>query len=306
MRILLATAVAIAPLMIASGALAEVVISTARTTPITTANATGSGPDDIRIASGGSIAVLSGAAVTVDSNHDFALEGSGAITMSPAADGATGVLVNAGVTSDVTIGGTITIGDTIDQYPDTDGDGNVDGPWATGTGRYGVRYAAGAPVTGDLIVAAGGTILVDGNNSYGISIESGLNGRFQSRGAIRVVGDNSTAIRTQGPITGDVAIHGTVIARGENTTAIDIEGDVGGRLTLQGDISASGYRYTSPTSQAFIDALDPDDKLQGGPAVIIAGNVAGGVVIDRPPVDNDTANPDEDGDGIDDLVEGTG
>lgn len=306
MRILLATAVAIAPLMIASGALAEVVISSARTTPITTSNATGSGPDDIRIASGGSIAVLSGTAVTVDSNHDFALEGSGAITMSPAADGATGVLVNAGVTSDVTIGGTITIGDTIDQYPDTDGDGNVDGPWATGTGRYGVRYAAGAPVTGDLIVGAGGTILVDGNNSYGISIESGLNGRFQSQGAIRVVGDNSTAIRTQGPITGNVAIHGTVIARGENTTAIDIEGDVGGRLTLQGDISASGYRYTSPTSQAFIDALDPDDKLQGGPAVIIAGNVAGGVVIDRPPVDDDTANPDEDGDGIADLVEGTG
>ena len=30
--------------------------------------------------------------------------------------------------------------------PDSDNDGDIDGPWATGTGRYGVRYAAGAPV----------------------------------------------------------------------------------------------------------------------------------------------------------------
>jgi hypothetical protein len=306
MRILLATAVAIAPLMIASGALAEVVISTARTTPITTANATGSGPDDIRIANGGSIALLNGVAVTINSDHDFTLEGTGAITMSPAADGATAVLVNAGVTSNVTIGGRITIGDTIDEYPDTDGDGNVDGPWATGTGRYGVRYAAGAPVTGDLVVSTAGSISVDGNNSYGISIESGLNGRFLTQGSIVAVGDNSTAIRTQGPITGNVDIHGTVAARGENATAIDIAGDVGGRLSLQGDINASGYRYTARGTPAFVAALDPDDKLQGGPAVIIAANVAGGVVVDRPPVDTDPANNDEDGDGIPDAAEGTG
>jgi hypothetical protein len=306
MRILLATAVAIAPLMIASGALAEVVISTARTTPITTANATGSGPDDIRISAGGSIAVLSGAAVTVNSDDDFTLEGTGTITLSPAADGATGVLVNAGVTSDVTIGGSITVEDTIDDYPDTDNDGNVDGPWATGTDRYGVRYAAGAPVTGDLIVGNTGAISVDGNNSYGISIESGLNGRFQTRGAIRVFGDGSTAIRASGPITGDVSILGSAAARGENASAVDIAGDVGGRLTLQGDINASGYRYTTRGTAGFVDALDPDDTLQGGAAVIVAANVAGGVIVDRPPTDSDATNPDEDGDGIPDSEESTG
>ena len=40
MRNLLAAAVAIAPLMAATGTQAEVVINTSRTTPITTANAT--------------------------------------------------------------------------------------------------------------------------------------------------------------------------------------------------------------------------------------------------------------------------
>ncbi|HRJ62918.1 autotransporter outer membrane beta-barrel domain-containing protein [Brevundimonas sp. UBA2416] len=306
MRILLATAVAIAPLMAATGAMAEVVISTVRTTPVTTSNASGTGTaDDIRIAEGGGITLASGTAVTVDSNHDFSTGGASSITMALAADGATAVLVNAGVTSDISIGSTISITDTIETYPDTDNDGDIDGPWATGSDRYGIRYAAGAPVTGNLLVGALGSIGVEGNNSYAISIESGLIGNIQSQGAIRVFGDNSVAIRTQG-VTGDITLLGSVTARGMNTSAVSIGGDVGGRLTLQGEINATGYRYTSLGSEAFEAKLDADDKLQGGPAVIIAGSVAGGVVVDRPPTDTDAANTDEDGDGIADGTEGTG
>jgi hypothetical protein len=307
MRILLATAVAIAPLMAASGAMAEVVITTVRTTPITTANATGAGgADDIRIAGSAGITIASGTAVTVDSNHDFTMEGSSSITMSPAADGATAVLVNAGVTSDVAINGSITIVDTIETYPDTDNDGDIDGPWATGTGRYGVRYAAGAPVTGNLTIGSLGAIGVDGNNSYAISLESGLNGNLTSQGALRIFGDNSYGVRTQGAVTGNVTLLGSVTARGANTTAVAIGGDVGGRLTLQGEINATGYRYTSRGSDAFEAKLDAEDKLQGGPAVIIAGNVAGGVVVDRAPTDTSPTNTDEDSDGIADSTEGTG
>ncbi|KQY93098.1 MULTISPECIES: autotransporter outer membrane beta-barrel domain-containing protein [unclassified Brevundimonas] len=306
MRILLATAVAIAPLMAASGAMAEVVISTVRTTPIATSNATGTGPDDIRIASGGAVNVASGAAVTIDVSENFTLDSGGGINMTPAADGATGLLVNPGVTSNVTINGSIALIDTIDTYPDTDSDGDIDGPWATGSGRYGVRYAAGAPVTGDLVVGSTGVISVDGNNSYGISIESGLSGKLQTQGTIRVFGDNSVAIRTQGPINGPVTLLGTISARGANTSAISIGGDVGGRVSLQGEISASGYRYTTLGNDTFEGKLDADDKLQGGAAVIIAGNVAGGVIVDRAPVDADTANADEDGDGIPDVNETQG
>lgn len=307
MRILLATAVAIAPLMAATGAMAEVVLTTVRTTPITTSNATGTGTaDHIRITNGGAVSLVSGTGVTVDSSHDFSMDGTGSITMSPAADGATAVLVNAGVTSDVTIGGTISIVDSIETYADTDNDGDLDGPWATGSGRYGIRYAAGAPVTGDLLVSSLGSIGVDGNNSYGISVESGLIGNLQSQGNIRVFGDNSVAIRTLGAVTGNVSLLGTVTARGANTSAVSIGGDVGGRLTLQGEINATGYRYTSLGNAAFEEKLDAEDKLQGGPAVIIAGNVAGGVVVDRAPVDASTTNTDEDADGIADSTEGTG
>ena len=306
MRILLATAVAIAPLMAATGAMAEVVITTGRTTPITTSNATGSGPDDIRLSGTGAITLTTGAAVTVDSDHDFTMEGTSSITMSPAADGATAVLVNAGVTSNVTIGSTIAIIDTIETYTDSDGDGDIDGPWATGSNRYGIRYAAGAPVTGNLIVSSLGSIGVDGNNSYAISIESGLIGSLQSQGNVRVFGENSVAIRTQGPVTGDIMLLGTVTARGLNASAISVSGDVGGRLTLQGDISATGYRYTNVGNAAFEEKLDAEDKLQGGAAVIIAGNVAGGVVVDRPPTDTSTTNTDEDADGIADSTESTG
>ena len=305
MRILLATAVAIAPLMAASGAMAEVVISTARTTPIATSNATGSGPDDIRIASGGAINVASGVAVTVDTGRNLTIDTGGTITMSPAADGATGVLVNPGVTSNLLINGAISVNDTIGDYPDTDSDGDIDGPWATGTGRYGIRYAAGAPVTGDLIIGSTGLISVDGNNSYGVSIESGLVGKLQTQGTVRTFGDNSIAVRTLGTITGPVSLLGTITARGANASAVSIGGDVNGRLTVQGDISATGYRYTARGSDAFESKLDAEDKLQGGPAVIIAGNVAGGVVIDRPPVDTSPTNLDEDADGIPDSTEST-
>ena len=128
MRILLATAVAIAPLMAATGAMAEVVITTVRTTPITTSNAGGTGiADDIRISGSGGITVVTGTAVIVNSNHDFTMEGTSSITMSPAANGATAVLVNAGVTSDVTIGATILVADTIENYTDSDNDGDIDG-----------------------------------------------------------------------------------------------------------------------------------------------------------------------------------
>jgi hypothetical protein len=306
MRILLATAVAIAPLMAASGAMAEVVISTARTTPIATSNPTGSGPDDIRIVNTGAINVNSGAAITIDASENLAMEANSAVNMAQAADGSTGVLVNPGVTSTLTIGGSINVADTIGNYPDTDNDGDFDGPWATGNGRYGVRYAPGAPVTGDLIVTSTGLISVDGNNSYGISIESGLTGKLQTQGTVRVFGDNSIAIRTLGTINGPVMILGSVTARGANASAVSIGGDLNGRLSLQGEMSASGYRYTSRGNDDFEGKLDAEDKLQGGPTVVVAGNVTGGVVVDRPPTDADTANADEDGDGITDATETVG
>lgn len=316
MRILLATAVAIAPLMAASGAMAEVVISNARTTPITTSNATGSGPDSIRITNGGSIAVTSGSAITVDSSHNVNIEAGGAVTMASSANGSTGILVNGGNSSDITIAGSVTVVDDItsDTDQDTDNDGDVDGPWATGANRYGVRVVGAAPLDGDITVARGGAILVAGNDSAGISIEAPLVGDLDVFGAVNVRGDNSYGIRTTGDVTGDVNLTGTVDARGGGVVGIAVDGDVSGRVMVQSTVNVSGFRYTGtlPTrpegyvettendeSVLFLDELDPDDLLQGGPAVRIAGNVGAGVLFDAAPsYQSGGLEGDDDGDGV--------
>ena len=316
MRIMLATAVAIAPLLAASGAMAEVVISTARTTPITTANATGSGPDSIRMASGGSIAVNSGVAVTVNSSHGFDMDAGSSITMAKAANGATGLLVNGGNTANITIGGAISVNDDITSETDidADNDGDGDGPFANGSGRYGVRLAGAAPLTGNVVVEGPAAISVDGNASYGIALEAPLTGNFDMLGRVTVTGDDSYGVRVLGDVSGDVRMAGTVTAQGANSTAVSVEGDVGGALVIHSSIAATGYRYTTPPGARpegfeetsdneqnllFLDELDADDLLQGGPGLSIQGDIAGGVVLDRGPAySNLGIEGDDDGDGV--------
>jgi uncharacterized protein with beta-barrel porin domain len=84
---------------------------------------------------------------------------------------------------------------------------------------------------------------------------------------------------------------------------VQINGNVSGVLTLQGTIASTGYRYT--TAPADVTKLDADDLLQGGPAVSITGNVAGGVIVAIPPTTS-TTNTDVDADGILDANEGSG
>ena len=315
MRILLATAVAIAPLMAASGAMAEVVISTARTTPITTANATGSGPDNIRLASAGAINLTSGVAVTVNSSHDFDMDSGSSIGMVNTASGSTGVLINGGNTADITIGGSIGLTDDITSTTDrdTDNDGDDDGDFANGTDRYGVRLTGAAPLVGNILVESTGEIGVDGNNSYGISLEAPLTGDFHMLGAVELTGNDGYGIRVQGDVSGDVVLAGTVGVRGENTVGVSLEGDIAGALVLHSRISSTGYRYGSPPETRpvgyveppaddenilLLDELDADDLLQGGPALSIQGNVAGGVILALGPVYVGGIEGDTDSDGV--------
>ncbi|MNQ69785.1 hypothetical protein D3C85_844020 [compost metagenome] len=316
MRILLATAVAIAPLMAAAGVQAqttppaETVISTARTTPISTATATGTAPNNIRFASGGSIAVTSGAAVTIDSNNGVDMDSGSSIGMAKAADGATGILAQGGTTGPITIGGSISITDDIEEYKDTDKDGDADGPFASGTGRYGLRVMGAGAKTGNILVDSGGAILVEGNNSYGISVEAPLVGNLTNFGSINVVGDNARGISLTGPVTGDVSVLGSVSVRGENAVGVAVGGDVDGRVAIHGTVVSTGYRYTTrpnnkptsgtvPAEVLFLENLDADDLLQGGPAVSISADVAKGVLFDAgPSYGANGIDGDDDGDGV--------
>lgn len=323
MRILLASAVAIAPLMVASGVQAEQVISNERTTPVRTSTANNGAPDAVRLASGGSVVVTSGSAVTLDSSHDVKLDSGSKIDMLKAADGATGIEVQGGNTGDVTIGGAINITDSIEEYKDVDEDGDADGPFADGTNRHGVRVTGTAPMVGDIRIESSGSIKVEGNQSSGLTVDAPLTGDIFSQGQISVVGTDAYGIHTTGDVTGNVTVLGSVATVGENAVGVAVDGDVDGAVKIQGAVTSTGYRYTTappskPTTgdpikgQPYLENLDEDDLLQGGPAVRIAGDVTKGVVFDAPPpplpedaTEEEKKDPDRDKDGIPDAQETT-
>lgn len=297
MRKLLATAVAMAPLAIASGAMAQTQVTNERTTPIATATADNGQPDDVVIATNGNIVLREGTAVTLNSDNDVTISSGGRITMSDAADGATGILALGGNEGSITIGGAINITDDY-EATDDDEDGDIDGPFAEGTGRYGVRIMGDEALVGNIELQRSGAIRVEGNESYGISIESDLIGDLRTFGAINILGDNSYGLRATGNVDGEVFLGGGITAQGENTVGASFEGDIDGPLTIQAAISATGFRYSTRPPASVIENLDPDDLLVGGPALRIAGNVQGGVLLGTTPVppEDDEEDEDEDGD----------
>lgn len=284
------------PLALATPALAETSIATKITTPVRTGTAANGAPDSIKITSAGTIAPASGTAVTIDTNHGVINEGAIEVRN---ANGGIGILANPGVSANIASSGKITIDEDY-TATDSDKDGDLDGPFAQGSNRFGIRLAPGGTVTGNL--SNSGAITIEGNSSAGIAADSRLAGSHSHSGSIGVLGNDSVGIRT-GDVTGNVSITGAIEARGANSVGVSVGGDVGGRVTIQSAVAASGYRAT--TRPADVSKLDADDLLQGGPAVRIAGNVAGGVLLDAPPADTKTDDKDEDKDGIEDSKEGT-
>lgn len=296
-RLLAATCLTPAALLISTGALrAETVIDTELTTPVRTSTIDGGAADDILIDGDGSITLTSGVAVTMDSNN--AVQNDGTIEITGTGAG-TGILANANLSGNIANTGTITVDEEFTPE-DEDEDGDIDGPFAQGSNRFGIRVAPGGTHTGNLLNS--GTIKIEGNQSAGISVESTLDGSLTNRGGIAVVGNNSYGIRA-GDVTGDVRLTGLITAKGENSVGVALDGDIGGALSLQGGIVATGYRSTTAPSDT--SDLDEDDLLQGGPALRVSGNVAGGIIFAAPPKDLDEDEDDEDNDGIDDDEEGT-
>jgi len=156
MRCLLA-ATALTPVVFGLSAIpaaAETVISTAVTTPVLT----GTANDDLRISSTGSVKPTSGAAVTINSNDSVKNEGAIAIA---GANNSTGILANTNLAGNITNTGTIVIDENYTPT-DTDNDGDLDGPFAQGTNRFGIHVLSGGTFTGNIVNSGG--ITVEGNN----------------------------------------------------------------------------------------------------------------------------------------------
>ncbi|HEX7871319.1 MAG TPA: autotransporter domain-containing protein [Sphingobium sp.] len=214
-------------------------------------------------------------------------------------DGASGIVAASGSSGTITndANGKIIIDETY-APTDTDNDGDLDGPFATGSNRAGIRTLGAYTGT----ITNSGAIMVEGNDSAGIALGGPLTGGLKTDGSISVLGDRSVGVRT-GDITGPVRIAGTVTAQGKDASAAVIGGNVTGAAVFQGSLASTGYRYTTPPTDP--GKLDADDLLQGGPTVSIAGNVSGGVVFAVPPKDNSPTDTDEDKDGIEDSKEGS-
>lgn len=309
----LVATVAAAPLLFFASAAMATDIDTAVTTPVRTSDTN----QDVKVTKDGSIKpTVTGPALLMDSNHDITNEGTISTTD---VDGSVGMQSSGGRTGDITNKGIVSI---VEDYTPTDtdpdgedgpltGDGDLDGPFAEGAGRYGILVTPGAgALTGNVINERGGSITVEGNGSAGISLESDLTGDLINRGTISVTGGNTTdgrsyGVRATGDVSGDVFLGGSVSAVGEGASAASIEGDVGDSVVIQGAYSARGYRYsTRPADEATRDILDADDLLIGGPAVQVSGNVANGILLDIRPTDEDEEEDDEDNDGIPDAEEG--
>ncbi len=279
-----------------SGAQAQTVIDTKRTDAVRTSTIRAGAPDAIRIAAAGSVTPTGGTAVTIDSVHAVVNEGTIQITN---ADGSTGILASAGSGGGITNAATgkIVIDETYTPT-DIDKDGDLDGPFAAGAWRTGIRTAgayAGAIVTS-------GAITVKGNDSAGIWLGGPLTGAFTHDGQTAVTGDRSTGVRIAG-VTGTVRLAGTIAAIGQGAVAARVDGDIAGALVVQGALGSTGYRYVTPPADP--SKLDADDLLQGGSALIVAGDVAGGIVFAVPPRTPSTTDPDQDKDGIPDATEGS-
>lgn len=283
-------------------AAADTTVSADSSTPLKTSSA-----GDITIAKDTELEVASGAAITVDSDNDVTIEDDdsddsddepGQVTAGEG-DGATGLLVEPGVTTTISNGGTVSVLEDFEPE-DEDANGIADGSLASASDRYGIHVAAGGTVTGT--IENTGTITVEGLNSGGIVVDSALDGSLVQDGTIRVVGDDSVGVRVA-DVTGDVVMEGTTTVTGAGARALDITGDVGGTVRLQGIVGQTTSFTYDDDSTVYVSRFD---LRLGAPAVSIAGNVDGGIVVAAPPADDDEDNDDEDGDGIDDSEEGTG
>lgn len=286
------------PLLYAATAHAETKISTTTTAPIATATASGGAADDVTIESAGSIALSDpGAAVTLNSNNSVANAGKIAFNN---VSGARGVAALGGFAGSIANTGSISLLEDYDAT-DTDGDGDIDGPFAQGSDRVGILVSGAAPFVGS--IANSGAIAVEGNDSAGIRVDGRLSGSLNSSGTVTVVGDRSVGIAASA-VDGDVTVSGGVSAVGQDAVGLSL-GDVVGGVKIQGGVTATGYGSTTRLADAARAKLDADDLLQGGAAVRIAGSVGRGVLLDAPPDETNPDSADDDNDGVPDASEGT-
>lgn len=272
--------------IIAAPSFAQVTIDTATTEAVSTSTADNGAPADLEITSSGSIALEESpgvTAVTVDSSNSFTNDGSIEITNS---NDVVGLRIRPGLSSTISGAGSISIVDDYERE-DTDDDGDLDGPLATGSNRIGVLLEEGGALTGDVSL---GFVSVIGNDSAGVSMRSALDGNFETLSTVVVVGSNTIAIDLREDLSGDLRVSGGVSAQGEGAVGVNVAGAVSGEFQINSSLTATGFTSTTISNYADPDELDeddtpiserrdPDDLLNGGSALQIGNSLSRGLLI---------------------------
>lgn len=286
LRLLLGAA---APFVFVLPAVAQTTISTATTTPVQTSTG-----GNVEVTTAGSVTVTAAPAntapVTVNSNNNVTNAGTISTVNS---NNTVGIRILPGFNSNLTNSGTISL---IEDYTrtDTDSDEDLDGPLAQGTNRVGVLVEPGGTLTGN-ILHTGGSITIEGNDSYGVSIRSDMVGNYRQHGTggVSLVGSNGVALDFRGNVTGNIEIGGSATsATGEGSVAVRVGGNVTGEFMIDGNVLSTGFtsttlsNYEDPddaddndTGSDEPDERDADDLLVGGSAVEIRGDLSRGFLI---------------------------
>lgn len=296
-HLLTATAVGLALSALAGMASAATTISTATTSAVSTST-TG----DLTVDTNGAITLTSGNAITVDSDNTVTMNGK--IDMSGSADNSTAILINGGHTSGLTTAGSIIVTDNYTATDTVNSDSVVDGPFAQGTGRYGIHSTGATPFRGNVTLNSGTTLQVEGNQSYGVVFDNAVNGAFSSKAAITQQGDDTVGIWLKSGVTGNTYLSGSITEHGQNARAVVLNGSYAGLVNIDGSYSSSGYAATTTSGltsdQVKAILATPADMYQSGATVTLAGTFGQGVRFGTTVTDSDTNNTDEDGNGITD------
>ena len=278
-------------------------ISEELTTPVTSSTVDNGAPGDVTITEDGSITLTEqdgSTAVTMDSDNSF--DNDGEITINDS-DNATGVRIGVNLTGNIDHGGTLSV---VEDYTreDDDDDGDTDGPLAIGVGRAGIAFDAGGTHTGNLTTDLGSSIVVEGNQSFGIDVASFLDGSASLDGSVSVLGDDARGVVFEQGASGDVLLSGDVAATGENSVAVEITGDIGGALTVESALQSTGFVSTALSNYVAFgqttddtlpleERLDAEALLPNTAGMIVSGNVANGLLINGA-VDDFTTQEDVD------------
>ena len=281
---------------------ADLTISSQRTTPADTTTGDGAGPGNIVIQTGNGVTIAGDAAVTINSSNAVTSAGSTTNNQESNATAILALTTKNGIANDIS--GSISNLGAI----------NVPGPASnssvatTNVFNSGIRISGLGTFTGNVTndrlttcadtactnpttaVITNGTIVVGGNGSTGMFVQSTLIGTLSNLGTITVNGDRTTGIAATGRIVGNFVNNGSVTTGGTDAVGVYVGGGLQGAATIGGLINAGTGAILTSTNGVNVTTLSPTPAKAG---LWLASDVTQGVLLagNQITLANEAANP---------------